>query len=559
MSGIPLDVFAVYRSFLGDGFQLHKTVVMDNKKIIQFAGVVSGFTFLSRILGMVRDVLMAGFFGTSMAFSGFVIAFMIPNLFRRLFGEGALSAAFIPIFLETRKSEGETAAWLLARRVISMVAVTLTAISLVGVAVTGILLRELEPDTMPYVIAMLLQIMLPYMVFICLVALCMAILNSFHHFAVPAAATSLLNVVWIFALVVLCPILGDTMLEKIKVVAWAVLIAGILQLGMQIPMMRKHGYRVGFEIRLSDPKVKRVLFLMGPAALGLAVSQVNVVIDKSLAGWVGRWAPSCLFYSERLIYFPLGIFATALSTVLLPAFSGQAADLDSARYRKTIGDSLRTLMFIMVPSAIGLFALAEPIIQMIFQWGEFTEESTRLTAMSLQAYAPGLIVFSMGKVFVPAFYGLQDTRTPVLVGVGAVGLNLVMNLLAIWLWPVGTQHAGLALSTVLSSMVAVLILARLLDRRVGSPGWMPILRSLGRCLFLSLGMAVAAVVVQRKVYGVLEEAGVSLTWTEIIAVGVAIGVGAMLYVGASALLRVPEVHRVLQAVKRGRGEGPASD
>ena len=523
---------------------------MDGKRILQSAGIVGGLTFVSRLLGLVRDVLMAGFFGTSMAMGGFVIAFMIPNLFRRLFGEGALSAAFVPVFVETRRNHGDEAAWKLARRVISMVALTLTVIALSGVIMTSVVLTGVESGTMLHVVLSLLRTMLPYMIFICLVALCMAILNSFHHFVVPAATSMVLNLVWISALVFLCPHLGETQLDKVKIVAWAVLVAGVLQLAIQYPMLRKHGYRFGLDFTWRDPKVQRVLVLMGPAALGLAVSQVNVIVDKALAAWVGPWAPACLFYSERLIYFPLGVFATALSTVLLPAFSGSATSGDEEEYRTTIRESLCNLLFVMVPAAFGLFVLARPILEMILQWGAFDARSAALTTLSLQAYAPGLIVFSLGKVFVPAFYGMQDTRTPVLVGVGAVALNLVMNLLAVWWWPEGSQHAGLALSTVLSSAAGALVLARLLDRRVGSPGWGRIVRCFVRCVVLSVGMAFAAFLVQHGLAGVLAGTSLPIKLVQIGSVMPAVFVGALLYIVGSACVDAPEWKRVTQALLR---------
>lgn len=531
-------------------FRVHRTLGMDDKKIIRSAGIIGGFTLVSRILGLVRDVLMAGLFGTSMAMGGFVIAFMIPNLSRRLFGEGALSAAFVPIFVDTRQNDGEEAAWLLARRVISMVAVVLSVLVGLGIVLASVLLHHAQPGTMSHLIWTLLRIMLPYMTFICLVALCMGILNAYHHFAVPAATPTVLNMVWIATLLFLCPHFGETRVDKIHLVAWAVLLAGCLQLVVQLPMLRKHGYRFGLDFSWNDPNVQRVLVLMGPAALGLAISQVNVVIDKALAAWVAPWAPACLFYSERLIYFPLGIFATALSTVLLPVFSGQSVGKDMERYRETIAQSLRNLLFIMVPASLGLFVLAEPIIAMTLQWGAFTEQSAQLTALSLQAYAPGLIVFSLGKVFVPAFYGMHDTRTPVLVGVGVVGLNLVLNLVAVWLWPAGTKHAGLAFASVLSSGAGALVLARLLHRRVGSLDWSIILNSLFRCFILSLGMACVAFFVHRHLVVLLSETTLNMKVCQIGSVGGGIILAVSFYMCASGLARAPELKMIMAALAR---------
>jgi len=338
----------------------------------------------------------------------------------------------------------------------------------------------MRTDSLPEKVAIilpLLRIMLPYMIFICLAALSMAILNSFRHFAVPAATPCLLNIIWIFTILTVFPYLSNDQHIQIRAVSWAVLLAGLVQLSAQIPVLMKYGYRFHFSWAWNDRRVGTVLKLMGPAALGLAITQFNVLIDRLLATWVGPWAPASLFFSERLIYFPLGIFATALGTVLLPTFSSHAADKDTFGMRETLNHSLRNLMFVMVPAAVGLFVLAFPIIRMIFQWKTFDVQSTWYTAIALQCYAPGLIVFSLAKVFVPAFYGQQDTLTPVKVGIATVALNIILNLIFIVTLPLNWKHAGLAGATVIAEAFYAVVLAVLLHRRIGSPGWRQIFGS----------------------------------------------------------------------------------
>lgn len=532
---------------------------MERNRLVTSVGIVGVFTLLSRFLGLVRDVLMAGFFGTSQAMGGFVIAFTLPNLFRRLFGEGALSAAFIPVFIDTRAKGGLAAAWRLAHRVLSLLAVVLTLLTLVGILAATVGLAWVEPNGMAATVLRLARIMLPYMIFICLVALCMAILNSFHHFAVPAATSSILNIVWIGTLLVLVPVIGETLEQKVTVVAWAVLVAGLLQLLVQWPILKRHGYRLQFRLPEKDPRVKRVLVLMGPAALGMGVGQVNVILDKLLAGWIGPWAPAALFYSERLIYFPLGIFATALSTVLLPVFSGHVSARNDVGLKNMMRDSLGYILFIMVPASVGLAALAGPIVSMIFEWGEFGEVSHRQTTIALLCYAPGLTVFSLAKVFVPVFYAHQDTRTPVYVGLGAVALNLTLNLLAVWTWPYAMKHGGLAFATVLSSTFNVFILAYIVHRRIGSPGWTAIARRLFRCLVLSALMGGLCIFLERLLLGVLLGWGWPAKSALILSVGLAIAVGGAFYLTLSMLLGAPEMKEMVRILRSRRARRSAAE
>ena len=534
-----------------------KTGRVKKANVLRSAFLVGGFTSMSRVLGLARDFLTAGFFGTSLAMSAFVVAFRIPNMFRALFGEGALSSAFIPVFIETRRRDGEAAAWSLARKIITLVGLALLGVVVLGIAVLSAA-RALAPaGSKTFFIVSLARIMLPYLFFICLAGISMGILNSYHRFALPASTPSLLNLVWIAFVLFVCPRAGRTINEQIYGLAWGVFAAGIVQLAAQIPALMRRGYRPGLALDLRDERVLRVFKLMGPAALGLAVTQVNVMINSLLAAWVGPWAPAALFYSERLIYLPQGLLATAMSTVLLPVLSGHAAREEHAQIRETINHSLRSVFFIMAPAALGLLALARPIVQMIFEWNRFTPASTDLTAVALQFYAPGLLVFCLAKVFVPAFYAAQDTRTPVKIGLLCVTLNFALNVLFLLTWPLRLKHASLALATVLSEGVNGLLLGCFLHRRFGSPGWKTIFASAARILLCAGATAACAALIQSRLAGLLDSAGWPAKANQIAAVLASIAAAMGIYFAAAAALRCPEIGHVREAFRR-RGNNRAA-
>ncbi|NQU40029.1 MAG: murein biosynthesis integral membrane protein MurJ [Lentisphaerae bacterium] len=501
---------------------------------------VSLGTGLSRILGLLREILMAYYFGTTLAISAFNVAFRIPNLFRRLFGEGALSAALVPVLTKTTATEGLDATNRLVGRVITLLGVVLLSIVLLGVAGLSVAIAYGSWGEKVTAVLPLLRIVLPYTFFICMVALCMAILNSQHRFALPAFTPVVLNLIWIAVLLFLGARVGATMAERISVVAWGVLVAGAVQLAIQVPALYRLGVRPRLSFDWSDAKVKRILLLMGPAALGMGIHQINFCLDGILALWAAEWAPAALTFAERLVYLPLGIFATALGTVLLPTFSRQAMHEDRSHMLATFRVAVHNLMLVMVPAAMGLLILARPIVDLVYTWqgGAFTAQSSLLTARALAFYAPGLVVFSLYKLLVPLFYAIEDTRTPVRVGAWMVLLNLILNITFILLWPLEFKHAGLALATVLASGANCICLGVILRSRVGPMGWGRMAGSLQRMLLAALAMAWVASRVPEWMQGLGGPAAGGGKLAQLIGVSAAIAAGLAVYGALVAVLRI---------------------
>ena len=437
--------------------------------LIKSVSVIGTFTFISRCFGMIRDVLIFNLFGgTSLVTSAFYIAFTLPNLFRRLFGEGALSSSFIPIFIKTKNEYSLKEAWKLNQKIGSLLLITLIIITILGILIF-VCLSNLNflNDKWSTTIDLSL-IMFPYLIFICLTSLCMGTLNALNHFVTSAFSPILLNLILIVCMIFVFP-LYNSELDKVVALSWSVIIAGVAQLFFHFPIMIKKGAIFKFSNPFHDKKVNKVLFLMLPIALGAAVTQFNVIIDKFLAMYVGSWAPAALTFSERLIYLPLGIIATAFGTVLLPSFSEKVSKNDFMSISNTLINSIGFIFYLMTPAFIGLFVLSEPIIETIFKWNVHHEkDSIQHIHRALIFYSPGLIIFSLSKLLIPLFYSIQDVKTPVRIGLIVVFLNLLLNLFSIYLLPEFWKHSGLAFSTVLSEGVGIFMLKNSLIKNIPS-------------------------------------------------------------------------------------------
>jgi len=431
--------------------------------VVKAAWVVGLATLLSRVFGFIRDVVIAGFFGAGPATDAFFVAFRIPNLLRRLFAEGSLTIAFIPVFTGYLKRSKKQAVEL-AGIAFTLLSIILVLVSVVGVLLSPWIVRIMAPGfaDVPdkYALTVFLtRLMFPYIFFISLVALCMGILNSFRHFAAPALAPVMLNICMIAAAF----LLKDCFREPIISLAVGVMAGGVLQLAMQFPFLIRVGARLRPNFHFDHPGIKRIGVLMLPAVFGAAVYQASIFINTILASLLPEGSVSYLYYADRVVQLPLGVFAIAVGTASLPSFSEQMAGGNYEGLKDTISFSLRLILFVTIPAMIALIVLRVPIISVLFQRGKFDVSSTLFTAQALFYYAVGLWAFSCIRVIVSAFYALQDTRTPVKIAVAALLVNVIMSV--VLMFPM--KHAGLALATSIASAVNVVILAVILKRKVG--------------------------------------------------------------------------------------------
>ncbi|MBW1693274.1 MAG: murein biosynthesis integral membrane protein MurJ [Deltaproteobacteria bacterium] len=404
----------------------------ENDRVTKAAGVVGSATLLSRIFGFIRDVVIAGYFGAGLSSDAFFVAFRIPNLMRRLFAEGSLSVSFIPVFTEYLSNQGKDDAFELARSAIRLLSILLVATTIAGIFLSPVIIRVIAPGFAGSpeklsVTIFLTRIMFPYIFFIGMVALSMGILNVLGHFAAPALAPVLLNISIIGSAFLISPHMSDPVVG----LAIGVLIGGFLQLVLQIPFLAKKGFLFWEKAKVYHPGLKKIGLLMLPTIFGSAVYQVNILVGTLLASLLAEGSVSYLYYADRLVQFPLGIFAIATATAVLPSLSRQAAKRDLPAVRDTFSYAMRLVFFITIPSMVGLIVLREPIVALLFKRGAFDAETTRLTAYALLYYAVGLWAFSAVRIVVSTFYSLQDTRTPVRATSLASMLNLALLIQAL--------------------------------------------------------------------------------------------------------------------------------
>ncbi len=419
------------------------------KRIIKAAATVGGMTMISRVLGFVRDMVIARYFGASMGADAFFVAFKIPNFFRRLFAEGAFSQAFVPVLAEAKEKRGHEAVKHLVDALSFRLGGILLVITAFGVFGSSLWMMVFAPGFMdePEKFALasdMLAITFPYLLLISLVAFSSAIMNTYNQFAVPAFTPVFLNLVLITFAIWVSPLLEI----PIMALAWGVLVAGVVQLLFHLPFL----YRLGLlpsPTRKSDPGVGEVKRMMIPALFGVSVAQINLLLDTVLASFLVTGSVSWLYYSDRLMEFPLGVFGVALATVVLPGLSKKAASEDWKGFRQDIDSALRLVLIIGLPATLGLLLLAEPLITTLFYYGEFTARDVSMSGMSLMAYSFGLLGFILVKILAPAFYARKDMKTPVKVAIIALVTNMVLNL--IFIGPFA--HVGLAAATAISAFV----------------------------------------------------------------------------------------------------------
>jgi len=503
-------------------------------------------TMLSRVLGLARDVVLAAILGASANADAFFIAFKIPNFLRRLFAEGAFAQAFVPVLAEERESGGEAAVRALLDRVAGVLGGVLLSLTLLTLLAAPLVAALFAPgfigQTAKFgLTADLIRITFPYLMLISLTGMCGAVLNSYGRFAVPAFTPVLLNVCLITAALAAAP----SFTEPAFALAWGVLAAGLIQLLFQLPFL----YRLDLVPRprwdVAHPGVRQVMTLMVPALFGVSVSQLNLLLDTVLASFLPTGSVSWLYYSDRLTELPLGVFAIAVATVIMPALSAHNAAQRAEDYARTLDWAVRCVLLVGVPAALALIVLAEPILIALFFYGALTERDIAMAAMSLRAYSLGLCAFMLIKVLAPGYYARKDMRTPVRIGIRAMVANMVMNLLFVGLLvsTVGYGHVGLALATSVSAALNAGLLWRGLQRDGVyrfSPGW----RSLGLRVVPACTVMLGVIVLlcpDREAWFALAAIERALAITGLCALGVAVYVLALWLGGMRpADLRAPD-------------------
>lgn len=514
----------------------------EHRAIVRSASIVTLITLVSRVSGLVREQRYASLLGVGTVFDAFVIAYRIPNMLRRLVGEGAVSAAFIPIFSEHLAKRDRKEAFEFANAVLTLTTLGLAVAVILGIVFSPVIVRVLAlgwvdtPGKLELT-TYLNRIMFPYILLVSVSALAMGVLNSFDRFAAPAFAPVLFNL----------SIIGMSFVtgwfsDPETALAVGVVVGGVLQIAVQVPGLWRSGWRFLPSFDWKSPAVGRVARLMGPVVLGTGVVQVNVVVGGLFASYLEEGAVSALNLSDRVMELVLGGYAIAIATVILPLMSRQAASRAIDEMKQTLNFASRLVLFITIPSTIGLVVLREPIIRVLFQHGEFGPDATRLTAWPLLFYAVGLSAFAMIKIVVPAFHSMQDTRTPVMVAFLAMILNVAFNFA--FFRPL--QVGGPALATSLAALFNAAALVYLFVQRQGSIGTRAILSSLARfgVAAAALGLAAHTIIGWPGFYD-----GQSFP-RQVVALAAAVLAGAGVYFGVALLLRCREIGELRRVFSR---------
>lgn len=460
----------------------------EQPRIAKAAGILAAATALSRLAGLARDMVIAAVFGAGYVTDAFFVAFTIPNLLRRFFAEGSLTAAFVPTFSEVYHQEGRDAARQMFRACWTLLLLVLVGITLLGVLsspwivnIIGFGFHGVEGKLA--LTNLLNRIMFPYILFVSLLALLTGVLNVLGHFLLPALSPVLLNLAMIGSALVLAPHFNQPVLA----LAVGVLIGGAVQLLVQFPVIYRYGFDLKFNLRFDHPRVLQVARLMLPGVVGVAVYQINVVVTRLLASFLQQGSVSWLYYGQRLFEFPQGIFIVSLAQAVLPSMSRQAAAKDHAGFHDSLRFTLLLILLVALPASVGLVLCATPVYSLFFMSGAFTAHDVEQAARALVWYAPGLLFVGISRVIAPTFYALKDTRTPVIVSIWTMLVNAGLGLAL--MGPM--QHAGLAIALTLASVFNALVLMILLIRRMGSFG----LARLFECLLRLLpGLGLMAVV-----------------------------------------------------------------
>ena len=502
------------------------------------AGITGSATFASRVLGLARDQVLAYLFGAGNTMDAFNVAFRIPNLMRDLFAEGAMSAAFIPTFTKRLTLKGKESAWRLGNQLINALIIITGLLVILGMIFTVPLVELLAgnyssvPGKLDLTVT-LTRIMLPFLTLVAIAAALMGMLNSLHHFFTPALSPAMFNLGVILGALFFVPIAPLFGIKPIIAIAIGAMIGGIGQIIVQIPVLYREGYRYRLLLSPIDSGLREILLLMGPGTVAGAAVQINLLVNTILATGEGTGAVSWLNYAFRIMYLPIGLFGVSIATATLPTVSRFAAQNDLEKIRSTISSALRMMLMLGIPACFGLIALAEPIVQLIFERGSFTSTDTSATATALIFYAPGLIGYSAVRIIVPCFYALKNSFLPTGVSIVSVMLNIALNLMLVRL----LGYRGLALGTSIAALFNAAILLYLLREKLEGLDFKKITIAFGKISIASSLMAGMTIFTHHSLQNLWQQVGLI---SQIANVGISICAGCIILMISARMLHIQE-------------------
>ena len=511
------------------------------------AGVAGIATLTSRILGLIRDTVLAAVFGAGNEMDAFVVAFRIPNLVRELFAEGAMSAAFVPTFTKHLTLKGKSSAWRLGNNVLNALLVVTGLLVVAGFAVTRPLVTAYAGDyaSVPGKLDLtitLARIMLPFLTLAAIAAAAMGMLNSLGHYFVPAVSPAAFNVATIVCALLLAPVMPAIGQPPIMAIALGAILGGLGQIAVQWPTLRGEGFRYARVLDRHDPGLREVVMLMGPGILGLAATQINLLVSTQLAVGQGTGAVSWLQYAFRLIDLPIGLFGVSIATAVLPAVARHAAVDDRQAVSRTIARGIALMLMVNVPASVGLIVLATPIVQLLLERGHFLRSDTLATASAVQCYAIGLIGFSAARIASPVFYALRRSRLAVILSTVTIVVNLVLSVILVrWI-----GFRGLALATSLAAIVHGWLSLVLLRRQLGRIGGGQLATTFLKIVAASAVMALVVTIALREVSLWIPGADAG---SQLVRLTVTIGLGLLAVALSAKLLRISEADEVIDRVR----------
>jgi putative peptidoglycan lipid II flippase len=532
----------------GDATRVVRSHYSMSSSLARSAGLISIATLTSRILGVVRESVLAHYFGASMQMDAYNVAFRVPNLLRDLFAEGAMTAAFVPAFTRTLSERGREHAWQLGNLVMNTLVIITGGLVVLGIVFAEPITRAIVaaefvsiPGKLDLTVT-LTRIMLPFLTLVAVAVAMMGMLNSLRQFFVPSLSPAMFNVATIACVVTLVPLMSRLGLPPIMAIALGTLLGGIGQIVLQWPALRREGFRYRPILDFRDPELRQVLRMMGPGTLGVAAVNINVLVNTWLAT-SDEGAVSWLGYAFRLMYLPIGVFGVSIATAALPEVSTHAVADDLVSMRRTVSHALRLMLMLNVPAMVGLMVLADPIVALLYERGRFGPSDTTATAAALVFYAPGLLGYSIVKIASPTFYSLRDSRTPATVSVMSVGVNLALNLTLVTF----LGYRGLALGTAIAALFNAIVLLWLLRGRLGGLDSRRLVIALAKITGASAVMGLVAAMTLRWLIDVVPGTG---ELVKAIRVFTAIAVAVVALTVSARLLRIDEFNEAIRRIIR---------